>query len=352
MKVRASVLVGLIVLAACGRTATTAPPPPHDAAPVRIPDAAVRIPDAAAALPAGNVVLPGGEGGIGFDDLVWSPELGRVLIPAGRTGNLDLLDPATGAVTAIGGFSKDATWGGGHDQGVTSATVGGGRIYATDRDDAQLAMVDHTIAARAELSYPPDYVRFVAPDRLWVTQPDREQIQVFDTAMRSRAMIAVPGGPESLVISPSRKRAYTHLWDGETVAIDLEKLAIVATWKNGCQGSRGIALDEAHGWLMVGCAEGKVTVLDVDHGGKLLGKVATGKGVDIIAYAPSRRRLYVPGGTAATTTVIAIGDDGRPTALGTVPAAKGSHCAVTDDAGRVWVCDPAGGRLLGFTDSF
>ena len=68
MKVRASALV---VVIACGGGKAT---PPHDAAPVRIPDAAVRIPDAAlAARPAGDVVLPGGEGGIGFDDLMFSP---------------------------------------------------------------------------------------------------------------------------------------------------------------------------------------------------------------------------------------------------------------------------------------
>jgi hypothetical protein len=38
---------------------------------------------------------PGGEGGIGFDDPTFSPTLHRVLVPGGRTGNLDLIDPAT-----------------------------------------------------------------------------------------------------------------------------------------------------------------------------------------------------------------------------------------------------------------
>src|SRR5215217_6700250 len=36
------------------------------------------------------VPLPGGGGGIGFDDLNFSPGLHRLLVPAGRSGNLDL----------------------------------------------------------------------------------------------------------------------------------------------------------------------------------------------------------------------------------------------------------------------
>jgi hypothetical protein len=54
-------------------------------------DAAVTAPPApTAALHAVPVPLPGGEGGIGFDDLTFSPQLGKLLVPAGRTGNLDL----------------------------------------------------------------------------------------------------------------------------------------------------------------------------------------------------------------------------------------------------------------------
>ena len=50
------------------------------------------------------VAIPGGEGGIGFDDLVFSPELHKVLVPAGHTGKLYLIDPTTFAMTSIGGF--------------------------------------------------------------------------------------------------------------------------------------------------------------------------------------------------------------------------------------------------------
>jgi hypothetical protein len=62
--------------------------------------------DASAAEPAGasRITMPNGSGGIGFDGLKFAPSLGTILVPGGRTGSLDLIDPETGSVTAIGGF--------------------------------------------------------------------------------------------------------------------------------------------------------------------------------------------------------------------------------------------------------
>jgi hypothetical protein len=70
------------------------------------------------------LALPGGESGIGFDDMGFAPSIHKVLVPAGRSGNLELIDPDTKQVTSIGGFSSRASFGGGHGQGVTSADEG------------------------------------------------------------------------------------------------------------------------------------------------------------------------------------------------------------------------------------
>src|SRR5215469_11520827 len=86
--------------------------------------------------------LPNGAGGIGFDDMGFAPSLHKVLVPAGRSGNLDLVDPDTLAVTAIGGFSSASAFGGGHGQGVTSADAGRGLLFATDRDARKLNVID------------------------------------------------------------------------------------------------------------------------------------------------------------------------------------------------------------------
>src|SRR5262249_34548841 len=120
------------------------------------------------------IPLPGGSGGIGFDDLGYSVQLGQVLVPAGRTGNLDLVDPKTLTITTIGGFSAQANFGGGHGEGTTSVDIGNGLLFATDRSKMQLDVVDPAhkkIITFASVGSAPDYVRYVkATNELWITE--------------------------------------------------------------------------------------------------------------------------------------------------------------------------------------
>lgn len=306
------------------------------------------------------IAIPGGAAGIGFDDLRFSPSLGKILVPAGRTGSVALIDPRSHRVFMIGGFSARPDFGGGHDEGVTSADDGIGLLFATDRTSRRLQVVDPAagkIVTGAKLAGSPDYVRYVVPTReLWVTQPDAERIEIFRLEGKPPqpvhvAFLPVPGGPESLVIDASRGRAYTHLWDGVTVALDLKSRTAVAKWANGCQGSRGVALDEARGFLFVGCAEGRATVLDVATG-KQLGSVTAGNGIDVIDYNSRLSHLYLPGAKSATLAIVAVSKEGRLSLLGSFPTASGGHCVAVDDNGTSYVCDPKGGRLLVLPDTF
>ncbi len=309
-----------------------------------------------------TVALPDGKGGIGFDDLRFDAALGRLLIPAGRTGNVDLIDPDSGAVTPIGGFSKIARYDAGHGQSVTSVDAGGGWLFATDRTALSLAVVDaktRTVVARARLGGTPDYVRFVAPTReVWVTEPGKHGIEVFALGAATppqpthAAFIETPGGPESLVVDAARGRAYTHKWKQQTMAIDLKSHAVVATWAAGCGDPRGIALDAKRGFLLIGCEDGTATLLDVAHGGKLVSTVKSGSGVDIIAYDAGRAHLYLPGDESATLAIIGVAATGALRVLGTAPTVKEAHCVASDDRGNAWVCDPQHGQLLVVHDAF
>jgi hypothetical protein len=211
------------------------------------------------------IELPGGAAGIGFDDLRFAPVLKALLVPGGRTGSLFLVDPATRKITSISGFRATEKFGSGHGEGTTSADEGLDLLFASDRDSKELAIVEprsRRIVSRTKLSGSPDYVRFVAAVReVWVTEPDAECIEIFrlETEGGTHAVAAgridVKGGPESLVIDGDHWRAYTHLWEGRTVAIDLKTHSIVGNWINGCRGSRGIALDPGRRLLFAGCAE-------------------------------------------------------------------------------------------------
>jgi len=283
-----------------------------------------------------------------------------VMVPAGRTGKLDLIDPDSKQVEEIGGFSAQASYGGGHGEGITSADAGRGLIFVTDRSSRTLNVLDpqsKKVVASAKLAAGPDYVRYVAPTgEVWVTEPGRAQIEIFSLPAKGKpepvhaAVIGIPNAPESLVIDPARERAYSNTWTDETLAIDLHKRAVAARWRNGCTGSRGIALDAEHGYVFVGCEEGKLTVLDIKDGRKL-GEASSGSGVDIIAYDPKLAHAYLPGAESATMAVIGISADGSAKVLRSVPAAKGSHCVVADDRANAYICDPRRGRLLIFHDA-
>ncbi len=294
--------------------------------------------------------LPGGQSGIGFDDMGFAPSIHRVLVPAGRSGNLDLIDPDTKQVTAIGGFSSRKSFGGGHGQGVTSADEGRGILFATDRDARQLIVVDpktQAVIATAPLASGPDY---------GVTEPSAARIEVFSLPLTGGSkpvhvdFISIAGGPESLIVDNQRGRAYTHLWTDTTLAIDLKTRKIASRWKNGCRGSRGIAIDDARGFLFVGCDEGKLNVLDLNTGAQL-GSASSGSGVDIIAYNSHLAHAYLPGEESATMAIVGISAKGAAIVLGTVNTADEAHCVAADDRGNAYVCDPKGGRVLIIADT-
>ena len=283
-----------------------------------------------------------------------------MLVPAGRTGNLALIDPKTLDVEVIGGFSTRGDFGGGHDDGPTSVEYAEGRLYVTDRTARELVTVDPKLLSRIDavaLAASPDYVRYVPGRReLWVSEPDGSQIEIFaldDAGLpKSIELIPIDNGPESLVIDPVRGRAYTHHWQGSTLAIDLATREIVGDWPNRCASSRGIALDEALGFLFVACSEGTTSVLDVDADGRVLSSVAKGSGFDVIGYEPKRRRLYLAGTSCDCLVTLGVSSGGALSFLGRVRAPGEAHCAAADDAGNAWVCDPDEGRVFRVRDSF
>ena len=316
---------------------------------------------ACASSPTGQrVALPGGAAGIGFDDLRYSASLHRVLVPAGRTGTLDLVDPDTLAVTTIAGFGTVAGYSGGHDDGPTSVDEGNGLLYVTDRTTGKLDVVDPTagrIVASVVLAAGPDYVRYVsATNEVWVTEPDADQVEIFTlnqdptVAPAHAAVVAVNNGPESMVIDNKRGRAYTHRWQATTVAVDVTTRAIVAEWSNGCAASRGIALDEARGFLFASCSEGTTSVLDVANDGKMLSTIARGAGFDVIGYASATGHLYLAGSACGCLVTLGVSASGALSFIGRASAAGSTHCAVADDSGHAWWCDQDQGSIWRVTD--
>jgi DNA-binding beta-propeller fold protein YncE len=307
------------------------------------------------------VALPAGSAGIGFDVLRYSATLHRVLVPAGRTGTLDLIDPDTLEVTSIPGFGTVANYSGGHDDGPTSVDEGNGLLYVTDRTTGMLDVVDPTaggIVASVGLAAGPDYLRYVrATNEIWVTEPGAAQIEILavgqdpTAAPVHAAVVAVTNGPESMVIDNTRGRAYTHRWQATTVAIDVASRTIVAEWQNGCAASRGIAVDEARGFLFASCSEGTTSVLDASNGGRMLSTLSRGSGFDVIGYAPSSGHLYLAGSSCGCLVTLGVSAQGALSFLSRVDAAGSTHCATADDAGHAWWCDQDQGSIWRVNDA-
>jgi hypothetical protein len=306
------------------------------------------------------VQMPGGAGGIGFDDMRFSATLAQLLIPAGRTGNLDLVDPSTEEIASIGGFSAEATYSGDTTFGVTSADEGNDVIYATDRTTSTLSRIDpklKMVTATLTLAGTPGYVRYVAPtNEVWVSEPGAKQIEIValmgadgGTGLSHAATIAVAGA-ESLEIDATNGLAFTNT-ASSTLAIDLTSRAVADTWANGCTTAKGIAIDPLQRWVIVACNEGKLVVLG-EQTGSMLGTLKTGAGVDRIAYDASRARVYVPSPAEAAMGVVVLNPKGVPTLAGSVQATSDAHCAATPGGGEVFVCSPAKGQVAFLYDPF
>ncbi|HET7307906.1 MAG TPA: hypothetical protein VFK24_08860 [Gammaproteobacteria bacterium] len=304
------------------------------------------------------IAIPGGSRGIGFDDLEFSSRLDRVLVPAGATGDLDLVNPATLSVVTAGPLTGGSQYRGGHGEGVTSVAEDGNLLFVTDRTNQQIIVVNATddkVLLHAPLQSGPDYVRYLAAGHeVWVTEPDKKQIEVFKLTsrngkpiLRHSTDIAIPGGPEALVFDHARQRAYTNLWRSTTVAINTRTKKVAARWYNTCQGSRGLAL-AGHNHLLVACTEGKVAELSTATG-KVIASIEAPAGIDIIAYSSRLHHLYVPGAKQGRLAVIAVNRSGKLRRIGIWRTAKGAHC-VTTSGSKAFVCDPAHGKILVIDD--
>lgn len=303
--------------------------------------------------------MPGGAHGIGFDDIGYVPQLHRITIPAGTTGNLVLMDPVTHALTVIPDVSA-APKVKSFREGTTSAMYAEGYLFASDHDPAEIVAINphtHAVVGRTSLASGPDYVRYVSrTHEIWVTEPGKAQIQVFRLSvaptpvLAPEAVIRVPGGPESLEIDDQRNRAYSNLWKNKTVEMALTTHKVLAEWPNTCKGSNGIAIDEAHNHVFVACGEGKVVALAPAENGKVVASAPAGAGIDIIRYSPKLHHLYVPGAKAATMTIFDVATSGALKPVAKYQTAQHAHCVADDNEGHVFVCDPRAGAILAIDD--
>jgi DNA-binding beta-propeller fold protein YncE len=218
-------------------------------------------------------------------------------------------------------------------------------------------------ASAGGLSATADGIAFVATTHeVWATvgappigeAPPENAIVVLDASepatLRPKGKVPIEGEAEGYAVDDVHGVFYTNLADrNATLAIDVRTRRVAATWSPHCggDGPRGLAVDPAMRKLFVACTDGLV-VLDAGGDGRVLDHVETGAGVDNIDCVPSRRLVYVAAAKAERLSVFHVADDGKLSLVATAHTAKGARVVVADAAGRAYVADSGGGRILEF----
>jgi DNA-binding beta-propeller fold protein YncE len=288
-----------------------------------------------------------------MDYLAFDSVTGRLWVPAGNTGRIDVLDTRTGKLQTIENIATEKR--GDRLVGASAATVGEGMVYVGNRANSSVCAFDARTLVRGgcvTLPSSPDGLAYVAMSKeVWVTTPRDQSVVVLDVkdtaAPRLAQSLKLDGKPEGYAVDADRGLFYTNLEDKDrTLAVDVRTRHVVASWKPGCgeHGPRGLALDVRRRQLFVACTD-RVKTLDVASGA-VLSELTTGAGVDNIDFLPTGRLVYVASGKDARLTVAAVGEDGILEIASTSKTADGCRTVVVDDAGTAYLPDSRGGRLV------
>lgn len=296
--------------------------------------------------PSARVIdLPGAGRNVDFDDVVYSSDLGRVLVPA-RDRGLYLIDPVSGEAARLP-----------YQGNADSVDAGQSGLFVLDRSGPRIQVLDSAGQARSAVSTSagPDYIRYV-PGRgeLWLSEPGQGGVEIFalgeslGDAPRRAGFVPVSGGVEGLTLTSDGSTAYVHA--GNDVArIDVATRTVTARWPSGCAGTHGFPrVDEQDGFVLASCADnGKVALLDVRDGHRV-GEYETGGGESLPAYSSGRGHFYVRSDPGTTVVTLEASSQGLKL-IKEVQVPRAGHCLGAED-GYYWTCDADTGQVLLFND--
>ena len=276
--------------------------------------------------------LVGAKGLVTLDYFAFDNANNRLWVPAGSTGNVDVIDTTNDRIRAIDGFpvTRIVLRGQPRLVGPSSVAVGDGVVYIGNRADSKVCIIDgrtlvtgNCIAfapVSAGMASAPDGLQYIgATHELWATSgappigiPAADpSIKIFSASrpgsLTPAFKIPLAASAEGYAMDNVHSLFYTNLEEvGRTVAIDVRKRAVVSTWRS-CDDPSGIAVDGQRGFVFVACTD-HVIVLDTAHQGKVVGSIASGADIDNIDYSQEAGLLYVAAAEAAQLTVARVDD--------------------------------------------
>jgi len=134
--------------------------------------------------------------------------------------------------------------------------------------------------------------------------------------------------------------------------LDVKTRGIVAEWPNGCAASRGLAVDEPHGFFFAGASKGHCPCSTPPTMGAFYHRSRAARDSDVIGYSstlgsrlPRRNRLPMPRhhGRAPVRCLSFLAAWMRRHRL---------SCAAATIVDHAWFCEPDGGQLWRIDDPY
>jgi YVTN family beta-propeller protein len=176
------------------------------------------------------------------------------------------------------------------------------------------------------------------PDAI-VYEPSTQQVFVFnghssnasviDATNKVVATIPLKGAPEFARADDAGKVFVNLESTNELVALDAKRQSVAARWPlPGCDGPTGLALDTVHRRSFSGCANKKMSILDLDTG-RSLATLPIGAGVDGAEFDGDSGNAFSANGEG-TLTVVHEEDPGHFVVAQTLATARGARTIALD----------------------
>ncbi len=179
----------------------------------------------------------------------------------------------------------------------------------------------------------PDAIFYDEFDKLvYVASGDSHLATLIDPSTQTTiATIPLGGAPEYAAFDTSTRLLYQNLHDTSTVvAIDIAKRSVVQGWQlQGCEAPTGMAIDESHRRLFIGCGANAVLAVFDLGGHRVVATVPIGKAPDSVAFDPGLHRIYTTG-KSGVLVVIQQDERDKYRVLDTVHLHYGAHTLTLD----------------------
>jgi len=190
-----------------------------------------------------------------------------------------------------------------------------------------------TLIKRIPVADDPDAIFYDAFDKLvYVASGDSHLATLIDPSTQTTlATIPLGGAPEYATLDTATKLLYQNLHDtNAVVAVDVTKRAVAQRWPlQGCEAPTGMAIDEIHRRLFIGCgANAVLAIFDLDEH-RVIATVPIGMAPDSVAFDPPLHRIYTTG-KSGVLIVIQQDEPNKYSILDTVHLHYGAHTLTVD----------------------